>query len=183
MLPVKNQEYFNLESARTTSLLTMPEKQQATIIKGRYDPRSQQIYLTMAEKAAITKQQALRRQKAKASRASRIDSTSLITKLFSLFQQYKVWAFKDVHARINQPNEWLRECLEQIAILHKTGDFTGRYVLRDEYQKDPSSFDPNKVEIKAQPDLEMAQAEEDGEGLEGDEDGGGEDFEDVKMEG
>lgn len=38
--------------------------------------------------------------------------------------------------KLNQPEAWLRENLEQIAVLHKTGRFANHWELKPEYKKD-----------------------------------------------
>ena len=171
-VPVQNKEYLDVEARRTNQLLKVPERQQATIIQGRSGPRPTNMYLTMAEKASINKQSLLRRQKAKDKRTARVERKNLINELFEHFKQHKVWALRDLNALVQQPEAYLREILTEIAYMHKQGDFSGKWQLRDEFV---NTFELDDVEGEPDEDSDMASPR--------DEDEGNDQFEDVTMGG
>ena len=133
-LPVKNEEYFALESKQAQNMLKIPEKQQTTLVQGRYEPKTTSIYLSMAEKANINRQNQLRKQAAKDGRAARVDRQVLLDKLMELFKEHRYWGLKSVKSRVNQPEAYLKEILQEIAFLHKQGDFASKWELLDQYR-------------------------------------------------
>lgn len=172
-VPVKNEEYFELEQKRTESLLRLPEKQQTTFVQGLYQAKPSNMYLTMAEKANINRQNQLRKQQAKDSRAARVDRDVLIDKLLELFKLHRIWALRDLKARVNQPEAYLREILNEIAFMWKNGDWSGKWELRDEFkEKDAQLLNPAGTVAPAAEDSEMERS-----GIEDDDDN--EVFEDV----
>lgn len=86
--------------------------------------------------------------------------------IFACFKQYSYWSMKSFKQRLNQPEAWLREVLEKVAILHKSGPFANNWQARPEYRQ-------ANVEDSLAPDVEVA-----GE----DTDMDGEDDENIKME-
>jgi transcription initiation factor TFIIF subunit beta len=111
---------------------------------------------------------------AKENRAARVDRNVLIDKLLDLFKKYKIWALRDLKARVNQPEAYLREVLSEIAVMWKNGDWTGKWELKKEYQElDAKLMNPeSSLVAPAAEDSEM-----DRSGM--DEDDENETFEDV----
>lgn len=70
-----------------------------------------------------------------------------------------------MRARVNQPEAWLRECLETVAFMHKSGDFNGKWELKEEFREQDAQFlNPTGTEIapKAEEsDLEKSGLDED----------------------
>ena len=93
-----------------------------------------------------------------------------------LFRQHRIWGLRDLKARVNQPEAYLRETLEEIAYMWKQGDFNGKWELKDEYkQGDQRLLNPTGVEIA--PKAEDTDADtKSGMDLDDDDD---EEFEDV----
>lgn len=68
-------------------------------------------------------------------RAVRMPRKDLLDLLFRLFEEYEYWSMKGLKERTRQPESFLKECLESIAILIKKGPYTSKYSLRPEYRK------------------------------------------------
>ena len=64
----------------------------------------------------------------------------LIDKLLGLFGQYPYWSLKNLRAQVQQPEAYLRQVLEEIAVLIRQGDFAATWTLKDQYKDrvDPS---------------------------------------------
>jgi transcription initiation factor TFIIF subunit beta len=65
----------------------------------------------------------------------RIAKEDLLTMLFDFFAQHEYWTMKGLRQMTNQPEAYLKEVLEELALLHKSGPFTGKWSLRPEYQQ------------------------------------------------
>lgn len=70
----------------------------------------------------------------------------LIDGLLGLFGEYRFWGLRELKARIPQPEAWLRETLQQIAKMHKSGDFTGKWELLDNFKSSGAAGDHVKNE-------------------------------------
>lgn len=66
----------------------------------------------------------------------------LIDKLMDLFRQHRIWGLRDLKARVNQPEAYLRETLSEIAFMWKAGDFNGKWELKDEFKSDAMLLNP-----------------------------------------
>ncbi|SCU87303.1 LAMI_0D05534g1_1 [Lachancea mirantina] len=76
------------------------------------------------------------REKAKNSvRAIRMPKKELLDYLFKLFDEYDYWSLKGLKERTKQPEVYLKECLDQVAILVKKGPYALKYTLKTEYKK------------------------------------------------
>ncbi|KAL9109129.1 MAG: hypothetical protein Q9227_006220 [Pyrenula ochraceoflavens] len=67
-------------------------------------------------------------------RAARMERPALVQGLLRLFSEYRFWGLREIKGRINQPEAFLRETLDSIAILHRQGDAVGKWELRSEYK-------------------------------------------------
>ena len=82
-------------------------------------------------------------------KTTRMPENELMDLLFKCFSRFAYWPLRALKANVRQPEAWLRQVLEQIAILQKTGTFANTWTLKDEYQhmvKDPNSVAPDVAE-------------------------------------
>ncbi|SCV00370.1 LANO_0F06524g1_1 [Lachancea nothofagi CBS 11611] len=76
------------------------------------------------------------REKAKNNvRAIRMPKKELLDYLFKLFDEYDYWSLKGLKERTKQPEVYLKECLDQVAILVKKGPYALKYTLKNEYKR------------------------------------------------
>ncbi|KAK9241180.1 transcription initiation factor IIF, beta subunit [Lipomyces kononenkoae] len=67
-------------------------------------------------------------------KAARIPKNELYDQLFKLFEEYDYWSMKGFRERTRQPEAYLKEALESIAILNKKGPYALKYSLKPEYK-------------------------------------------------
>lgn len=114
-------------------------------------------------------------------KAVRMSEEDLLDRLYQCFRKYKYWSLKALKQELKQPETFIKQMLEGVAVLVRSGDFAMNYKLRDEYAE-VANIKPEEVKnenavVKSEDEGSMA---EDAEMDDGDDD---EDFEDVKMEG
>lgn len=68
-------------------------------------------------------------------RAIRMPQKDLLDLLFRLFDEYDYWSLKGLRERTKQPENYLKECVESIALLVKKGPYALKYSLKPEYKK------------------------------------------------
>ena len=64
----------------------------------------------------------------------------LLDRLFSLFREQPRWSSKDLRAQTEQPEAYLKEVLNQIADLHRSGEFNGLYELKPNFKDSVRAF-------------------------------------------
>lgn len=96
----------------------------------------------------------------------------LLDALFDLFRQYEYWTLKGLREKVNQPETYLKETLESIATLIKTGTFALKWTLKPEYKE--KGIETVKQQLKQEG------IDEDGPGDDGDDDDE-EEMEDVQI--
>lgn len=91
----------------------------------------------------------------------------LIDALISLFSEFRFWGLREIKARIPQPDVYLRETIAQVAVMHRSGDFVGKWELRPEF-KTSAAGDHVKDEVAPKAEGEGTDAESPGDGDEDD---------------
>ena len=115
-------------------------------------------------------------------KAVRISQEALLDAIYNCFRRYRYWSLKALRNELKQPEAYIKQTLESIATLVRSGDFAMNYVLKPEYME-MANVKPEEVKeetalIKSEDESGMATGDEMGEE---DDDVG--DFEDVQMEG
>ncbi|KAL7627411.1 hypothetical protein AAE478_001604 [Parahypoxylon ruwenzoriense] len=67
-------------------------------------------------------------------KAARLPKSDLRDLLFKCFEKWSYWPMKALKASLNQPEAWLRENLEDVAVLHKTGPFANHWELNSDHK-------------------------------------------------
>ncbi|KAI1841705.1 hypothetical protein JX265_006254 [Neoarthrinium moseri] len=73
--------------------------------------------------------------KQKDERAARMERHVLRDAIFALFDEFRYWPMGGMKERLKQPEAWLRENLEDIANMHKSGAFSNHWELKPEYRR------------------------------------------------
>ncbi len=68
-------------------------------------------------------------------RAARLSQSELRDRIFQCYDKFSYWSMKAFKQTLNQPEAWLRENLEELAVLHKTGRFANHWELKPEYKR------------------------------------------------
>jgi transcription initiation factor TFIIF subunit beta len=66
------------------------------------------------------------------SKTARIPQNELLDKIFNCFRKYNYWSMKALRAELQQPEAYLRETLEKVADLAKSGRFAMQWSLKPE---------------------------------------------------
>lgn len=93
-------------------------------------------------------------------KAARIPQGDLRDKIFACFRRFTYWSMKALRAAIPQPEAWLRQNLEEVAVLHKSGRFANQWSLKNEYVQ---SFGNGKFEIAPDTNADGDTSEIDGD--------------------
>ena len=126
-------------------------------------------------------------------KAVRMSQEALLDRLYQCFRRYRYWSLKALRNELRQPESFIKETLEGIATLIRSGDFAMQYALKPQYADLAGGSDAavkeeiGVVESEAGEDGEPGSSDFDGDGVDGSEgdddlDGDGEGFEDVAME-
>ncbi|KAK1758247.1 transcription initiation factor IIF, beta subunit-domain-containing protein [Echria macrotheca] len=83
----------------------------------------------------------LKTNEGKPSKAKKMDNKThrwaenlLLDEIARCFSEHKYWSIKAFRNKIPQPEAFIRECLEKIAVLHRSGTFANHWSLKPEYQ-------------------------------------------------
>ena len=115
--------------------------------------------------------------KAVKEKAVRIGKDQLMDALYRCFRRFRYWSMKALRNELKQPEAWIKENLEQIATLIRSGDFAMNWMLKPEYQGVVKEEDDVKEEVAK---VESGTDDPTGDEMLEEDEG---DFEDVKMEG
>lgn len=66
------------------------------------------------------------------SKAARMPQNELLDRIFECFRRYNYWSMKALRAELQQPEVYLRETLEKVAVLAKSGRFATQWSLKPE---------------------------------------------------
>lgn len=68
-------------------------------------------------------------------KAVRMEKVELLDAIQKCFREYSYWSSKALRNRLRQPEAYIKETLEEIAVLVKSGDFVATYKLKPDYQR------------------------------------------------
>ncbi|KAN0093369.1 Transcription initiation factor IIF, beta subunit domain containing protein [Tylopilus felleus] len=69
-------------------------------------------------------------------RMARFPRNQLLDLLFQLFREQPRWSFKPLRERTQQPEVYLKEILNEIAILHRSGEYNGMWELSEIFARE-----------------------------------------------
>ncbi|VUC33824.1 unnamed protein product [Clonostachys rosea] len=72
--------------------------------------------------------------KAEVVKNARLPKNQLLDLIFDCFRQYQYWSMKALRQRTQQPEAWLRQVVDEVAVLIKSGSFANHYTLSDAYR-------------------------------------------------
>ncbi|CRG91658.1 transcription initiation factor TFIIF beta subunit [Talaromyces islandicus] len=129
-MPVENAEYQRLSEAKALEALKPKNKV-------LYRPNLEQTGPNVREVAAgkiggFVQPLKPVKPRAQENKATRRERNILLDEIFGLFREYTHWKFADIKARLNQPEQYLKETLEMVAHLVRSGDFAMTWELKPE---------------------------------------------------
>ena len=92
----------------------------------------------------------------KKEKAARMPENELMDLIFDCFKLYKYWTLASLKQKLRQPEAFLKETLDKVASLTRSGTMTGKYQLKPEaaptLYSDAKAFD--NVKAEAAPDVD-----------------------------
>lgn len=119
----------------------------------------------------IKTKSALPGQRSQTQKTARMPQNELLDRIFECFRKYNYWSMKALRTELQQPEAYLREMLEKVASLAKSGKFATLWSLKSENRMD-------SYEDTIAPTMEGDLGGEDSDGAEDD----GENDVDMKFE-
>lgn len=71
-------------------------------------------------------------------RMARMPRNQLLDALFTLFRESPRWSIRPLRDKTQQPEVYLKEVLQEIAMLHKSGEHNGLWELKDVFKEEGS---------------------------------------------
>ncbi|KAB5581104.1 putative transcription initiation factor [Coniochaeta sp. 2T2.1] len=78
-------------------------------------------------------------------KTTRMPENELVDALHACFRQYNFWSMKALRSHLRQPEAYLREVLDKLAVLMRTGDFANHYQLKPEFKELLAREQPESV--------------------------------------
>ena len=76
----------------------------------------------------------MQKRKLDSERRGRVEKNELLSMLFELFKEHKEYDLETLTEETNQPQQYVKEVLEEICDFSKKGKAKGMYSLKKEYQ-------------------------------------------------
>ncbi|KAK7430879.1 hypothetical protein QQZ08_002669 [Neonectria magnoliae] len=92
-------------------------------------------------------------------KAARIPKNQLLDQIFECFRQFQYWSMKALRQKLHQPDTYLRQVLEDVAVLNKSGRFANHYCLSEAY-RDKAGSDSKEAAAEAVDDGDDDEGEE-----------------------
>ncbi|KAK9461396.1 transcription initiation factor IIF, beta subunit-domain-containing protein [Lipomyces oligophaga] len=80
------------------------------------------------------KSQKREKERVQEGKAARIPRNELYDLLFKLFEEYDYWGMRGLRERTHQPEAYLKEVLDNVAVLNKKGPYASKYSLKPTYK-------------------------------------------------
>ncbi|KAI9713310.1 MAG: hypothetical protein M1812_006669 [Candelaria pacifica] len=178
-LPVENKEYRQVIEERTRQ--AMKPKPKTQFLDGDVQPHTGNILEAgtggmTGNFGTFIKTTGKQRGKQPELKATRMPQNELLDRIYACFQKYNYWSLKALKAELNQPEAWLKEVLEPIAQLVRSGSFAMTYMLNpgSKYTTYANAQSYDNVKNEVAPDV--------GYGVDGEEDSGEDDDDDDEDE-
>ena len=80
-------------------------------------------------------------------KAARIPENELLDQISKCFQSYTFWSLKSLIHEIRQPEQYLKQTLERVAVLIRSGRHAGLWQLKSDLKRfDDMKMEPVKME-------------------------------------
>lgn len=99
-------------------------------------------------------------------KAHRMSEGDLQSRLFTCFQEHEYWTMKAFRAKLVQPEAFLKQILEEIAVMNKTGPFSGKWSLKPEYKSSLGAMAGGSSEAPVNIDDDEDMEDDEGEEME-----------------
>jgi transcription initiation factor TFIIF subunit beta len=167
-LPVENEEFRRISELRALEALkprketVFIDKIPGKIIQARHALPSEKGQFVVCfdfflvpigdNLLTLSLQQATKtggRGKPQENKSTRMPQNELLDLIFQCFREFRYWPFKTLKARLAQPEAYLKQTLEMVAHLVKSGDFAMTWELKPEatHAQYSNAMDNAKAEL------------------------------------
>ncbi|KAL2831757.1 transcription initiation factor IIF, beta subunit-domain-containing protein [Aspergillus cavernicola] len=129
-LPVENEEFRLLSEKK--ALEALKPKRETVFMDKIPGKLLQQRHALPGEQSAFVQAARPTKLKAQENKTTRMPQNELLDLIYQCFRDYRYWPFKGLKARLRQPEAYLKQTLEMIAHLVKSGDFAMTWELKPE---------------------------------------------------
>ncbi|KAL8733976.1 MAG: hypothetical protein Q9166_001737 [cf. Caloplaca sp. 2 TL-2023] len=146
-LPVENDSYKRIMDARAREAQSKPRRETKMVERqpggrvyaptGLRQPNAFESGFTKLVKPSAGKKQHLK--------AARIPKNELMDLIFDCFKKYQAWPIRAMKKALEQPETYLKEVLEEVAQMARSGPFANCWQLRPEYKE--GEHDNVKAEV------------------------------------
>ncbi|KAK2784856.1 hypothetical protein FQN53_008189 [Emmonsiellopsis sp. PD_33] len=129
-LPVENEEYQRMAEARALDVLK-PKRE--TVYIGKVSGEMMKPKTVAAvDKSTFIQVAKPPKIRAQENKTARMPQNELLDLIYGCFRRHKYWPFKSLKAELKQPEAYLKQTLEMVAHLVKSGDFAMTWELKPE---------------------------------------------------
>ncbi|KAJ5899963.1 transcription initiation factor iif beta subunit [Penicillium taxi] len=143
-LPVENEEFRRISEARALEALK-PKKE--TVFIDKIPGRLMQARHALPVENTFVQATKPLKGKSQENKSIRMPQNELLDKIFELFRQYQYWPFKRLKDKLQQPESYLKQTLEMVAHLVKSGDFAMTWELKPEARESNYASTGVKAEL------------------------------------
>ncbi|KKZ63900.1 transcription initiation factor TFIIF subunit beta [[Emmonsia] crescens] len=129
-LPVENEEYQRMAEARALDVLK-PKRETLYIGKVSGEMLKPKT-VAVADKSTFIQVAKPSKARAQENKTARMPQNELLDLIYGCFRRHKYWPFKSLKAELRQPEAYLKQTLEMVAHLVKSGDFAMTWELKPE---------------------------------------------------
>ncbi|EGE06650.1 transcription initiation factor IIF subunit beta [Trichophyton equinum CBS 127.97] len=129
-LPVENEEYQRLAEER--ALESLKPKRETKFIEKVPGKMLQPKTVAAADKSNFIQIAKPAKVRAQENKTARMPQNELLDLIYACFRRHKYWPFKALKAELQQPEVYLKQTLEIVAHLVKSGDFAMTWELKPE---------------------------------------------------
>ncbi|PGH26793.1 hypothetical protein AJ80_01559 [Polytolypa hystricis UAMH7299] len=129
-LPVENEEYQRIAEAK--ALEALKPKRETILIEKLTGKMLQPRTAQAADKSTFIQVTKAPKLKPQENKTARMPQNELLDLIYGCFRRHKYWPFKSLKAELKQPEAYLKQTLELVAHLVKSGDFANTWELKPE---------------------------------------------------
>ncbi|KAK0730812.1 putative transcription initiation factor [Lasiosphaeris hirsuta] len=95
-------------------------------------------------------------------KTARWPENRVIDEIVNCFSEHRYWSIRAFRSKIPQPEAFIRDCVEKVAVLHRSGSFANHWSLKPEYESMIKSKNlPEPANDAAAPQVDIASDDED----------------------
>ncbi|KAL9600881.1 MAG: hypothetical protein Q9219_002923 [cf. Caloplaca sp. 3 TL-2023] len=163
-LPVENAEYKRTMDIRTRAAMNKIRRETKMVERephGRVYAPTGLRHSNPFEMGFTKKQAKPSAGKTQQYKAARIPANELKDLIFECFKDYTYWPIRALKEKLDQPENYLRQVLDEIAQLVRNGTFANSWQLKPEYQESSYAHVKEEVAPVQNPESAGASADDD----------------------